>query len=168
MTNGLFGKDKEIYGDKYHDHLLEQYKLYVHSVDQISERRQKNNDFFIAINTVILTILGFLGKQFEISNLIYFFISFSGAIICIFWYLLIKSYKDINTGKFEVLHKIEENLPLKLYKYEWQILGEGQDRKTYLPVSHIENKIPWVFMIFYLLIIFSKFDWHGILTTCIQ
>jgi hypothetical protein len=49
-----------------------------------------------------------------------------------------------------MVHKIEKKLPLKLYKDEWVILGEGKDKKKYFPFSHIERLIPVLFFICYL------------------
>ena len=65
-------------------------------------------------------------------------------------YFLIKSYKQLNTGKFAVIHEIEKHLPLALYKYEWQVLGEGKDKTKYYPFSHVELWIPRIFGILYL------------------
>jgi hypothetical protein len=62
----------------------------------------------------------------------------------IFWFL-INSYKQLNTAKFALAHEIEEKLPLKLYRDEWKVLGEGRDRKKYYPFSHIEKLIPVLF-----------------------
>ena len=39
----------EEYGDKYSDHLLEQYKLYVEMTDRVSQRRERSNQFFITL-----------------------------------------------------------------------------------------------------------------------
>lgn len=38
---------------------------------------------------------------------------------------------------------------LFLYDYEWKILKEGKDKKTYYPFSHVEMLIPWVFGFIY-------------------
>ena len=78
----------------------------------------------------------------------YYINRFYISICIIFWYL-IRSYKQLNIGKFVVIHKIEESLPLALYKYEWEILGEGKDKNKYYPFSHIELWIPWIFGILY-------------------
>ena len=51
------------YGEKYQEHLLEQYKLYVQMADKISERRQSANTFFLTINTVLIAFLGIVGKS---------------------------------------------------------------------------------------------------------
>ena len=75
-----------------------------------------------------------------------------GVIICcIFWFLL-RSYKQLNTGKFQVIHEIEQKLPLALYGYEWKILDEGKRIEKYFPFSHIELIIPWVFGLVYVII----------------
>ena len=39
----------EEYGDKYPDHLLEQYKLYVEMTDRVSQRRERSNPFFMTL-----------------------------------------------------------------------------------------------------------------------
>lgn len=152
--SGLFAKNEKDYGDDYKNHLFEQYKLYVEGIEKTSDRRQNANNYFITINTALISFIGlsFQIKIFENTAWIKFVLAFVGIIICfIFWYL-IRSYRQLNTGKFAVIHKIEENLPLALYKYEWEILGEGKDKSKYYPFSHIELLIPWVFGIIYALL----------------
>jgi len=142
-------KEEKNYGEKYKDHLFEQYKLYVESADKISDRRQNANNYFITINTALITLLGL---SFQIKNIMWIrpLLSFVGIIICaIFWFLL-RSYKQMNSGKFKVIHQIEQYLPLALYDYEWKILGEGKNKKIYYPFSHIELLIPLVFGIIHL------------------
>jgi hypothetical protein len=73
-----------------------------------------------------------------------------GVAICIIFWFLLNAYKQINSGKFKVIHEIEKNLPLALYDYEWKILGEGKNKKIYYPFSHIELLIPWIFGLIYL------------------
>jgi len=150
----LFAKNEKDYGDDYKNHLFEQYKLYVESIEKTSDRRQHANNYFITINTALISLMGlsFQIKIFENVAWIKFVLALVGIIICfIFWYL-IRSYRQLNTGKFLVIHKIEENLPLALYKYEWEILGEGKDKNKYYPFSHIEQIIPWVFGAIYALL----------------
>jgi hypothetical protein len=53
----LFVFESGKYGDKYIEHLLEQYKIYVGSAEKISEQRQKANEFFLAVNTALVAIL---------------------------------------------------------------------------------------------------------------
>jgi hypothetical protein len=50
------------YGDKYAEHLLEQYKLYVQMADKISERRQSAHRFFITVNTALIAFFGIVAS----------------------------------------------------------------------------------------------------------
>lgn len=145
--NSLFSKNKNAYGKEYNSHLFEQYKLFLDSVEKTSDRRQQANNYFIAINTALISIIGlsFQVKIFDNATWLKSLLGLLGIIICVIFWFLIRSYKQLNTGKFEVIHEIEKQLPLALYKYEWEILGEGKDKNKYYPFSHIELWIPWVF-----------------------
>ena len=150
----LFAKNEKDYGNDYKEHLFEQYKLYVESVEKTSDRRQHANNYFITINTALISLIGlsFQIKIFENLSWIKSVLALVGIIICIVFWYLIRSYKQLNTGKFAVIHEIEKHLPLALYKYEWEVLGEGKDNKKYYPFSHVELFIPWVFGILYALL----------------
>jgi len=142
------------YGENYKDHYLEQYKLYVESIEKISDRRQQANNYFITINTAFISLIG-LTNQFDLfSNALWIesILSLVGIMICIVFWYLIRSYKQINTGKFEVIHLIEQSLPLAIYEYEWEVLGKGEDEDKYYPFSHIELVIPWLFGSIYLIL----------------
>ena len=133
MASNLFSQTKEDYGDEYEKHLFEQYKLYIESAEKISDRRQNANNYFITINTALITLLGLSFQVSFLENLSWLrsLLAGMGIIICIiFWYLL-RSYKQLNTGKFKVIHEIEQHLPLALYDYEWKILEEGKNKKIY-------------------------------------
>jgi len=148
----LLAKSEKEYGNDYKCHFFEQYKLYVESAEKISDRRQAVNNYFITINTALITLLGlsFQIKAFERIGIFRSLIAFVGIIICVIFWFLLRSYKQLNTGKFKVIHEIEHHLPLALYDYEWKILEEGKNRKVYYPFSHIELLIPWVFGFIYL------------------
>ena len=150
----LFSKNEKDYGSDYKEHLFEQYKLYVESVEKTSDRRQHANNYFITINTALISLIGlsFQIKFFENLAGIKSILALLGIIVCVIFWFLIRSYKQLNTGKFAVIHEIEKNLPLALYKYEWEVLGEGKDNKKYYPFSHVELFVPWVFGILYALL----------------
>ena len=150
----VFKVNEKEYGSSYRDHLLAQYQLYVEGMEKISDRRQNANNYFITINTVLISFIGILFqvKIFEHVAWIKSLIAVIGIIICaIFWFLL-RSYKQLNTGKFKVIHEIENKLPLALYDYEWEMLGEGKKQGVYFPFSHIEMIIPWVFGVVYVIL----------------
>ena len=143
----LLKKSEEQYGEKFRDHYLDIYKMYVHLADKISERRQSANSFYLSINTAIVGLVSYFksGDKEQVAPEFYMLISVTGMLTCYLWYRLVQSYKQINSGKFKVIHQIEQNLPLAPYDAEWEMLGRGKDPKKYLPFTHIEILVPWVF-----------------------
>lgn len=157
----LFISASEKYGDKYIEHLLDQYKIYINATEKISDRRQRTNEFFLGLNTALIALLGFIAtktSQSEIS-LMLGVSSIAGITICYLWYRIIASYKGLNSAKFKVVHAIEMRLPLALYDTEWEMLGRGQDKEIYWPFSHIELHVPKIFIVIYLALILSVIPW---------
>ena len=65
---------------------------------------------------------------------------------CFAWYYLVRSYRQLNTAKYEVVGALEERLPASPYwRAEWWALGEGKDPARYWPLSHIEQWLPILF-----------------------
>jgi len=79
--------------------------------------------------------------------------SLSGTAICILWYSLIRNYSIVSAARYQILHIIEEKLPMQLFKKEWEILTKGIQGKSYTPITHVERNVPWIFIIFYVLLI---------------
>ncbi|CDD58350.1 RipA family octameric membrane protein [Clostridium sp. CAG:43] len=128
--------------------ILEQYKLYVEMADKVSERRFNVNTFFLTANSTILTVITI--KGFDVVKFSWI-ITAVGIVLSYTWYYLLQSYKLLNSGKFEVIHKVEQHLPLNLYVFEWEVLGEGKERAKYWPISHIEKILPVLFGIIYII-----------------
>ena len=105
-------KEKE-YGENFRTHCLEIYKIYLEMADRISSRRQTANSFFLSINTAIIAGTGYVKfSSIGLSNDYFVIIvGVSGILICYIWYRLIRSYKDLNSGKFKVIHEIEKICP---------------------------------------------------------
>ena len=119
------------YGEKFQEHLLEQYKLYVEMADRISSRRLKTNQFYISVLSGILALLSIFAKNqaLSINNSFYLIlISFICILLCGIWYANIKSYKQLNKIKFEVIHDMESCLPYACYENEWNIEKEGKNK----------------------------------------
>jgi len=151
------------------DKILEIYKIYLQMADKISDRRQSANSFFLTINTVIIGFISYISisNTAHSSNLFYVLVSIAGMVICYYWYRLIRSYKDLSSGKFKVIHQIESNLPLSPYDTEWEMLGRGKDKKKYLPFTKIEMRIPWVFFALHFSVFVINIPWNN-LVNCIQ
>jgi len=144
---------KQAYGTQYESHLFEQYKLYVEMADRISARRNLANTFFLGVNTALLTALTALLKEDILPKSLISCIPFIAAsILCFVWWKMIGSYRQLNTGKFKVIHLIEQNLPIALYDAEWEVLGKGSNPAVYRPLTNVENWVPFCFIALYLAI----------------
>ena len=136
-------KEKEI--------LLEQYKLYVESAEKVSDRRQSANNYFLTLNSVLIAFSGFLTVfTFQIWHII---VAFAGICISILWLMTLISFRNLNSGKFKVIHSLEKKLPAKLFKDEWDYLKKGEDKNSYLKLSIVEQGVPLIFLFLYVLII---------------
>jgi hypothetical protein len=161
LDEALYKTSASKYGSDYQNHLLEQYKLYVQMADKISERRQSANSFFLTVNTTLIAFLGLVaspdggGDPGLVASpplpwsLV---VAAAGVVLCYSWYRLVRSYKGLNSGKFKVVHAIESRLPVAPYDAEWEAVGRGEDKDLYLPFTHIEIHIPWVFAALYVLL----------------
>ncbi|MCG3157232.1 MAG: hypothetical protein DKINENOH_03864 [bacterium] len=158
----LVGVSSDNYGDQYRSHVMELYKTYLEMTDRISARRENTNSFFLTINTAAVSVVGYLTTQQPTQTLLDFRlpVAIAGMAICYLWYRIIRSYRDLNSAKFKVIHEIEKLLPLRPYDAEWEAVGRGEDKRLYLPFTHIEVSVPWVFMLLYLAIILLGVPWN--------
>ena len=115
--------------------------------DTPQKRRHTTNRFFLTLNSGIITALGIAFPHSGTRDTAnwYIFISVLGVLLCTSWYHLIRSYRCLNEGKFEVIHEIEKLLPLKPCAAEWIAVGEGKQSLSYRPFTEIEHNVPWIF-----------------------
>lgn len=135
-------------GEKYMAVILEQYKLYVEMADRVSSRRGLTNTFFLTLNTLIFTLIGVLAKDHiaQIPSAVLILLLMVALGQCAAWWTIVRSYRQLNTGKFKIVGLLEERLPASPYwKAEWTALGKGEDRRLYLPLSHLEQWVPIFF-----------------------
>ena len=136
---------KETYDGSFSTDLLEQYKLYVQSAENVSTRRVSSNRYLLTVNAALVASYGF---QSASSGLTIWTIpiAVAGITISLLMWSIIKSHRDLNAVKFKVIHELEQYLPAALYDYEWQ-LAQGGRGKIYRSVSQIELWIPAVFLV---------------------
>lgn len=145
---------EEEYGPKYKEHIFEQYKLYVEMADQVSNRRNLTNTFFLTLHTLLLGMIGFSIEKGPIlvDRWLVLFPLASVVLLCLAWWMIVRSYRQLNTGKYLIVGVLEKKLPASPYFAEWKALGEGKDLHKYLPITHVENWIPLIFAILYIFI----------------
>jgi hypothetical protein len=166
VADTLLGLSPEEYGPEYRSHALQMYSTYLEMADRISQRREKANSFFLAVNTGIVAVLAkdVLGTE-ERATAVGVLVPIAGGVLCYLWSRIIRSYRDLNSAKFKVVHAIERQLPLRPYDSEWEAVGRGKNPKLYLPFTHVELLIPWVFMGFHALLLLFTTPWRA---TCVR
>lgn len=148
--------NKEEYGEQFSEHMLEQYKLYVEMADRVSSRRAQTNRFYISLLSILLALLSIvasIGAFSEILDIILLAMAILGIILCALWWVNIRSYSQLNSGKFKVIHEMEKELPIAAYDKEWEILGRGKQAGKYLQLTRVEQWVPLLLSIPYLLLL---------------
>ncbi len=140
----LFNHSEELYGDAFNAHLLEQYKLYVQSAENVSARRIASNRHMLTLSAAILALYGLLYANFDVgaSALV---LPLVGIGVSAVWLAIIKSHVDLNAIKFEIVLELESHLPAAIYTHEWHLAENGRG-ETYQEVSTIESLVPWLFV----------------------
>lgn len=133
---------------------FEIYKIAVEMADRISARRGLANSFFLTINTTVLGLLG--------THVTSWYLSVAGIVLCVSWWVLLRSYRDLNRAKFEIILAMEKNLPAAMYADEWARLRKDRVRfglnpaalrpwlAQYRELGIVERTVPWVFVLVYL------------------
>ena len=133
----------DTYGGSFHADLLEQYKLYVQSAENVSARRVASGRYLLTISAALVALYGIQSAGFG-QNYWTLVIPVMGILVSILWCRIIQSHADLNALKFKLIHELEQHLPAALYTYEWQLAEEGKGR-TYRAVTTIERWLPILF-----------------------
>ena len=131
--------------------LLEQYKIFLQTSEDLVARRQSVNNFYISINSVLMTLYGalFVAKNIEMTCVLGIFFSIIGIILSVSWSNLIVSYGNLNGSKMTIVSRIEKFLPASLYDAEWEALSDRLNKKKYVSFTDSETLIPRIFIILY-------------------
>ena len=146
----LFLFTKESYKGSFHTALLEQYKLYVQSAENVSARRVASSRYLLTVNAALVALYGFQSQIPEPPWLVVL-IPLLGILVSCQWHRIITSHRDLNGVKFQIIHELERKLPVALYAHEWR-LAEGGQGKRYRPVSNIEGWIPLIFLFLHIVL----------------
>ena len=141
--NGLFNEKLE----PTVDNLLTQYKLLVETTNEISNRRENTNKFYLTLITIFVGVLTFIstnyGFLFVIIPLIFI------ILVSASWKKHIQQYKLLNTIKFSLIIQLEKNLPVYAFTKEWELLTA----KGYSELSKWDEKVPTYLIWFSVIII---------------
>lgn len=135
------------------DILLEQYKLFLQTSEDLVARRQNANNFYISVNSALMGVWGMIWAL-NILPLYKFFIglliSMVGVILSLSWIKLLSSYGNLNGSKMKIISYIEKQLPVSLYDAEWEALSDRLNKKKYVSFTDSEKRIPILFIAVYI------------------
>lgn len=114
-------QDNEI-GSVDQETALEQWKFYGETTLNVSNRRLKNNRFYLRLLIALLGIAGVGAKLGYLTPIGFLIIGAVGLPFCVLWSFHILSYKQLNSGKYRVMWEISEKLPFDPFKREWKKL----------------------------------------------
>jgi hypothetical protein len=138
--------------------VLELYKLTVDMADRISARRGQANQFYLTLQSTLLgvpAIFSAFGTS-GLDPLRATLLAAIGAITSAAWWLQLRSYRDLNRAKFDVINRIEhEHLPVRPFSDEWASLKQDplptwQGR--YAELGTVERTVPIAFFFLELLV----------------
>lgn len=140
--------------------LLEIYKLHSELADRVSQRREGANRLFVSLLTGILILLAAIlrfGAGAVPVWVVLLAVGILGISLSASWYVVIRSYRQLNAGKFDALHELEEKLAYPFFKREWELLEEGKNRSKYWRLTVVETFLPVVFGVFSLVSVGAAF-----------
>jgi len=133
----------------------EQYRLMVASSEALVARRQQVNTFFLTITGAVLTAAALFlrggGAHTRLQAAAIAVLSGAGLALSIAWRSLLRSFGQLNTGKFAVINRMEAQLAASIYAAEWKALGEGKDKTIYRSFTSREIWAPNALIAVYLI-----------------
>lgn len=128
--------------------LLRQYEIFVGTSQALESRRQTANTFFQSINVALFGASGFLAFQLPSASVgawAILVVALAGVVLCYAWRRMLRSFGQLNAGKFEVIAALEQRLGARIFETEWKVLGQGRDPKKYVPFTKTEALFLLVF-----------------------
>ena len=134
------------------DHLLEIYKLHAELADRVSQRREGANRLYVSLLSGFLVFLAALlrfGPGDIPTSILLLFSGIIGMSISGSWYIVIRSYRQLNTGKFDALNELEQKLGYPFFRREWEFLQQGRNRNRYWKLTVVETFLPIIFFLLF-------------------
>ena len=124
--------------------LIEQYKIACAAADNVSSRREAANRYLITLNTAIAALYGF---QATGPATLYLLIplAIAGLTAATFSFGIVRSHRNLNQKKFNIILELEKLLPARIYGEEWDQLKETKGLGTYLELTNLERIIYCLF-----------------------
>ena len=135
--------------------LLEQYKVFLQTSEDLVARRQTVNNFYISINSALVALFS-ATFAFELQALhrlaVGLLFAAVGVVLSLSWIRLLASYGNLNSSKMRIISSIERQLPASLYDAEWAAMSDRLNKKRYVSFTESEKNIPRLFIVLYAVI----------------
>lgn len=132
--------------------LLDQYKAYLADLQQIVGQLETSRSFMLSILTLLFIFLSLAGKDgtfIKIAPILTWIILCIAVVICLAWFLRIRTYNSIIKSKFVVLHEMEINLPFKCLTRQWELFSKQKP----IFLTSIDSWIPIILAIAFILVV---------------
>lgn len=130
------------------DTYVELYKLHSELADRVSQRREGANRLHVSIAVGLVVFLGTLIRFSEDQTpdaIVILTVGIGGLIVSASWYIVLRSYRQLNSEKFRVLHDMETRLPYQFFTMEWDPESVGAKSSRYWKLSVVETIMPMMF-----------------------
>ena len=74
----------------------------------------------------------------------------TGILLSVSWFVVIRSYRQLNSEKFRVLHDLEKQLSYQFFTLEWDPQSKGEKSNRYWKLTHVETILPCIFFLMFL------------------
>ena len=132
---------------------VELYKLHSELADRVSQRREGANRLHVSIAVGLVVFLGTLIRFSDdqaLDPIVPAVVGICGLIVSASWYVVLRSYRQLNTEKFRVLHDLETRLPYQFFTMEWDPESVGAKSNRYTQLAVIETIMPLMFGLLFL------------------
>lgn len=138
--------------------LIDQYKMYQKTSEDLVSRRQSVSSFYITVNGAIVTIAGMILGLVDGSEKYFILLAMAivGIILDISWIKLLEAYGSLNGAKMKVISLIEKELPISLYDTEWRVMSDKLNKRKYVSFTDSEKRIPKLFGCIYILLFLAS------------
>jgi hypothetical protein len=132
-----------------------QYATYVEWAEKLIERRAEAHRFYVTLNLAIVGAIGFLfSEHFNAAegappaDWMAAALAFAGVMVSWNWRSVVASQRRIMAWKFDIVHRLEAQLPSQPYKDEWDVSQTARRKSS---AGRFELRLPSLFMAFFAL-----------------
>ena len=127
---------------------LEVYKLHAELADRVSQRREGANRLYVSLLAGLMVFLAAwlrFGLGDTSDRIVLVIVGLFGVFLAGSWFSVIRSYKQLNSEKFRVLHELEQHLAFQFFIREWDPQSKGKKSDRYWKLTNVESALPFLF-----------------------